>query len=34
DRVIWLPMNSPGSSVHRALGVTVGAVVSIGRGNP
>jgi len=34
NRVIWLPLNSPGSSVHRALGVTVGAVVSIGRGNP
>lgn len=32
DRVVWLPMNSPGSSVHRTLGVTVGAVVSIGRG--
>ncbi|MCH9642296.1 MAG: NADH-quinone oxidoreductase subunit G [Actinomycetia bacterium] len=34
DRVVWLPLNSPGSAVHRALGVTVGAVVSIGRGSP
>lgn len=29
DRVVWLPMNSPGSSVYRTLGVTIGAVVSI-----
>lgn len=29
DRVVWLPMNSPGSAVHRGLGVTEGAVVSI-----
>ncbi|MDH6196611.1 NADH-quinone oxidoreductase subunit G [Mycobacterium frederiksbergense] len=31
DRVVWLPTNSPGSAVHRQLGVTAGAVVSIGR---
>ncbi len=30
-RVVWLPMNSPGSAVHRELGVTAGAVVRIGR---
>lgn len=30
DRVVWLPMNSPGSSIHRQLGVTAGAVVAIG----
>ncbi len=29
DRVVWLPMNSPGSSVYRTLGVAIGAVVSI-----
>ncbi|MBX7433641.1 NADH-quinone oxidoreductase subunit G [Mycobacterium sp. Y57] len=32
DGVVWLPLNSPGSDVHGALGVTAGAVVSIGRG--
>ena len=32
DRVVWLPLNSPGSAVHRTLGVSVGAVVSIRRG--
>jgi len=31
DRVVWLPLNSPGSAVHQQLGVTVGTVVSIGR---
>ena len=31
DGVVWLPMNSPGSAVHSTLGVTSGAVVSIGR---
>jgi NADH-quinone oxidoreductase subunit G len=31
DGVVWLPLNSPGSQVHRQLGVTTGAVVSIGR---
>jgi NADH-quinone oxidoreductase subunit G len=30
-RVVWLPLNSPGSAVHRQLGVQAGAVVSIGR---
>jgi NADH-quinone oxidoreductase subunit G len=30
DRVVWLPLNSPGSAVHRELGVTVGSVVRIG----
>ncbi|MEE6176180.1 NADH-quinone oxidoreductase subunit G [Mycobacterium sp. 050134] len=30
DRVIWLPLNSPGSAVHRQLGVTVGQIVRIG----
>jgi NADH-quinone oxidoreductase subunit G len=32
DRVVWLPMNSPGSSVHRQLGVTAGAVVAVTSG--
>ncbi len=32
DRVVWLPLNSPGSAVHRDLGVTVGAVVRIEAG--
>ncbi|WP_235674714.1 NADH-quinone oxidoreductase subunit G [Mycolicibacterium pulveris] len=31
DRVVWLPLNSPGSAVHQSLGVTAGAVVSIER---
>ncbi|OAN40630.1 NADH-quinone oxidoreductase subunit G [Mycolicibacterium iranicum] len=31
DRVVWLPLNSPGSNVHETLGVSPGAVVSIGR---
>ncbi|MGH3678493.1 MAG: NADH-quinone oxidoreductase subunit G [Mycobacterium sp.] len=34
DRVVWLPLNSPGSAVHQQLGVTSGAVVSIGRAEP
>jgi NADH-quinone oxidoreductase subunit G len=29
DDVVWLPLNSPGSAVHRQLGVTTGAVVQI-----
>jgi NADH-quinone oxidoreductase subunit G len=29
DHVVWLPLNSPGSAVHRTLGVTTGAVVRI-----
>ncbi|WP_293329891.1 NADH-quinone oxidoreductase subunit G [Mycobacterium sp.] len=32
DRVVWLPLNSPGSAVHRQLGVTNGGVVAIGVG--
>ena len=31
DRVVWLPLNSAGSAVNEQLGVTAGAVVSIGR---
>jgi NADH-quinone oxidoreductase subunit G len=31
DSTVWLPLNSPGSAVHQQLGVTTGAVVSIGR---
>ncbi|MEB3048966.1 NADH-quinone oxidoreductase subunit G [Mycolicibacter sp. MYC123] len=31
DRVVWLPLNSAESAVHRELGVTPGAVVQIGR---
>ena len=34
DRVVWLPLNSPGCHVHRSLGVTAGAVVSIGERSP
>ncbi|KUI48589.1 NADH-quinone oxidoreductase subunit G [Mycobacterium sp. GA-1199] len=34
DRVIWLPLNSAGSAVHRNLGVSTGDVVSIGRAEP
>jgi NADH-quinone oxidoreductase subunit G len=32
DRVVWLPLNSPGSAVHRQLGVTTGSIVRIGVG--
>lgn len=32
DNVVWLPLNSSGSAVHRDLGVTTGAAVRIGRG--
>ncbi|MFP1153465.1 NADH-quinone oxidoreductase subunit G [Mycobacterium sherrisii] len=32
DRVVWLPLNSPGSAVQQDLGVTVGSVVRIGVG--
>ncbi|OBK46159.1 NADH-quinone oxidoreductase subunit G [Mycobacterium sp. 1081908.1] len=32
DRVVWLPLNSPGSAVHRKLGVTLGSIVTIGAG--
>jgi NADH-quinone oxidoreductase subunit G len=34
DQVVWLPLNSPGSAVHRALGVSTGAVVRIEAGAP
>jgi len=34
DGVVWLPLNSPGSAVHRNLGVTIGAVVRIEAGGP
>jgi NADH-quinone oxidoreductase subunit G len=34
DNTAWLPLNSPGSAVHQQLGVSVGAVVSIGRVEP
>jgi NADH-quinone oxidoreductase subunit G len=30
DGTVWLPLNSPGSAVYPQLGVTAGAVVSIG----
>jgi NADH-quinone oxidoreductase subunit G len=30
DRVVWLPLNSPGSAVNRQLGVTLGSLVKIG----
>ncbi|OBH88045.1 NADH-quinone oxidoreductase subunit G [Mycobacterium sp. E2989] len=33
DRVVWLPLNSPGCAVHRQLGVTVGSTVKIGVGS-
>jgi NADH-quinone oxidoreductase subunit G len=32
DRVVWLPAKSPGSAVHRDLGVGSGAVVRISVG--
>jgi NADH-quinone oxidoreductase subunit G len=32
DRVVWLPLNSPGSAVHRKFGVTIGSIVRIGVG--
>jgi NADH-quinone oxidoreductase subunit G len=32
DRVVWLPLNSPGSAVYRQLGATIGSVVQIGVG--
>lgn len=34
DQVVWLPLNSPGSAVHRQLGVGPGAVVTIRRAEP
>jgi NADH-quinone oxidoreductase subunit G len=33
DHVVWLPLNSPGSAVHRQLGVTTGSLVRIGAGS-
>ncbi|OBF65457.1 NADH-quinone oxidoreductase subunit G [Mycobacterium sp. 852002-51971_SCH5477799-a] len=33
DRVVWLPVNSPGSAMHRQLGVSVGSTVKIGVGS-
>ncbi len=33
DGVVWVPTNSPGSTVRRTLGVTAGAVVKITAGN-
>jgi NADH-quinone oxidoreductase subunit G len=33
EHVVWLPLNSPGSAVHRQLGVTPGAVVKIRAGD-
>jgi len=32
DQVVWLPLNSAGSAVHRALGVSTGAVVHVDAG--
>jgi NADH-quinone oxidoreductase subunit G len=34
DGVVWLPTNSPGSTVRRSLGVTAGAVVRVSAGAP
>ena len=33
DRVVRVPLNSPGSAVHRRLGVTLGSTVKIGVGS-
>ena len=33
-QVVWLPTNSPGSTVRRSLGVTSGAVVRLAAGKP
>jgi NADH-quinone oxidoreductase subunit G len=32
DGVVWVPTNSPGSTVNRTLGVTAGAVVTVSNG--
>ncbi|WP_421841470.1 NADH-quinone oxidoreductase subunit G [Mycobacterium sp.] len=32
DRVVWLPLNSPGSAVYQQLGATIGSIVAIGVG--
>ena len=34
DGVVWLPTNSPGSTVCRTLGVHAGAVVTVRAGVP
>ncbi|WP_280397651.1 NADH-quinone oxidoreductase subunit G [Nocardia carnea] len=34
DRVVWLPMNSPGCSVHQDLGAGPGSVVTVRRAEP
>lgn len=34
DHVVWLPLNSSGSAVHRDLGATVGDTVRISAGGP
>ena len=31
DGVVWLPTNSPGSALRRALGVSSGAVITVTR---
>ncbi len=33
DRVVWLPSNSPGSAIHRDLGVQAGGIVKIQNGS-
>ncbi len=33
ERVVWLPLNSPGSAVYRQLGAGIGSVVRIGAGS-
>jgi NADH-quinone oxidoreductase subunit G len=33
EGVVWLPTNSPGSTVRRTLGVTSGAIVTVSRGS-
>ncbi|MFI7002339.1 NADH-quinone oxidoreductase subunit G [Nocardia sp. NPDC050175] len=33
DRVVWLPLNSPGSAVHRSLAATAGSIVRINVGS-
>jgi len=32
DGVVWLPTNSPGSTLRRTLGVTAGALVTVAAG--
>ena len=33
DGVVWVPTNSPGATLHRTLGVTSGATVTLSRGD-